>query len=215
MAGCGKDGNALHYCWKVAATGAEMRILRQQNQWLREMAMSRRNTSDSDDRPATTALTELGVVLEGHRAWVASGWECGKRADLHGRDLHETDLSGALLSEADLHRADLHEAALRDCELLGADLHRCDLHGADLRGADLQWADLHDADLHGADLSDAVLDQADLHRADLHAADLTQAALGGADLRGADLREARGLTRAQLRAATIDDATRLPPDLDA
>ena len=84
------------------------------------------------------AAADLVPVLDRHLQWVASGWESGKRADLHGRDLHDIDLHDALLSDADLHRADLHAAVLGGCELLGADLHRCDLHGADLRGADLR-----------------------------------------------------------------------------
>jgi uncharacterized protein YjbI with pentapeptide repeats len=152
---------------------------------------------------------ELAPVLDRHRQWVASGWEAGKRADLHGRDLHTVDFRGALLADADLHRADLHGAALNGADLDGADLHRADLHGADMRGADLQWADLHDADLHEADLRGALLEEADLHRADLRAADLTHAHLQGADLRGADLRDARGLTRTQVDTATTNGATLL------
>lgn len=157
----------------------------------------------------------LVPILDWHRQWIASGWEMGKRADLHGRDLHALDLRGAILVEADLHRCDLHGALLNDAELDGADLHRCDLHEADMANADLQWADLHDADLHGANLRGAVLAQADLHRADLHAADLTSAQLSGADLCGADLREARGLTRAQLDTAMTNTGTLVPPALRA
>jgi uncharacterized protein YjbI with pentapeptide repeats len=164
---------------------------------------------------ATGKAEELVSVLDRHRQWVASGWEAGKRADLHGRDLHTADFCGALLADADLHRADLHGAALRGADLDGADLHRADLHGADMRGADLHWADLHDADLHGADLRGAMLEEADLHRANLHAADLTHAQLRGADLRGADLRDARGLTRAQVDTATINGATLLSLGLRA
>ncbi len=156
---------------------------------------------------AKGAAEEFGSVLDRHRQWIGSGWEAGQRADLHGRDLHAADFSGALLTDADLHRADLHGAAMRGADCDGADLHRADLHDADMRDADLQWADLHDADLHGADLRGALLEEADLHRADLHAADLTHARLRGADLRGADLRDARGLTRAQVDTATTDGAT--------
>jgi uncharacterized protein YjbI with pentapeptide repeats len=168
------------------------------------------DTNAGGPAPTCGLAQELGAVLDRHRQWVASGWEAGKRADLHGRDLHAADLHSALLPAADLHRADLHGALLNGAELNGADLHRADLHGADLRGADLQWADLHDADLHGADLRSALLEDADLHRADLHAADLTYAHLRGADLRGADLRDVRGLTRAQVEAATTNGGTLLP-----
>lgn len=168
-----------------------------------------------DDRqgPRPTSAQELSPVLERHCQWVASGWEMGKRADLHGRDLHTEDLRGVVLADADLHRADLHGALLTGAELDGADLHRADLHEANMRGADLQWADLHDADLHGADLRGAMLKEADLHRADLHAADLTYAQFTGADLRGADLRQVRGLTRAQVNDARTNSSTRLPPGL--
>ena len=158
---------------------------------------------------AKGAAEEFGSVLDRHRQWIGSGWEVGQRADLHGRDLHAADFSGALLTDADLHRADLHGAALRSADCDGADLHRADLHDADMRDADLQWADLHDADLHGADLRGALLEDADLHRADLHTADLTDARLRGADLRGADLRDARGLTREQVDTATTNGATLL------
>ena len=165
--------------------------------------------------PADTSgiVPELVPVLDRHRQWVASGWEAGKRADLHGSDLNTANLSGVLLADADLHRADLHYALLAGADLEGADLHRADLHEADMRDSDLQWADLHDFDLHGANLRGAMLKEADLHRADLHAADLTNAQLGGADLRDADLRGVRGLTRAQIETATTNSGTLLPPSL--
>jgi uncharacterized protein YjbI with pentapeptide repeats len=161
-------------------------------------------------RPRQVSRSQLGQVLEKHQAWVGSGWEIGKRADLHRIDLHGQALSGVTLSDADLHAADLHRAELRGADLDGADLHRADLHRADLRGADLQYADLHDADLHGADLRGAVLREADLHRADLHGADLQHADLKEADLRGADLRRVKGLTPSQLGDAHLDRTTRLP-----
>jgi uncharacterized protein YjbI with pentapeptide repeats len=161
------------------------------------------------DRRAVSS-TRLGGVLRTHETWVASGWEIGRRADLHRADLHGVDLRSVVLSDADLHRADLHRAALRGADLGGADLHRADLHRADLRGADLRWADLHDADLHAADLRGSDLRDADLHRADLHDADLRDADLTDTDLRGANLRRARGLDHRQVRRARIDSATRLP-----
>ena len=161
----------------------------------------------------TISAAELGAVLDKHRAWVGSGWEMGKRADLHGSDLHGRSLPGALLADADLHRADLHRAALPGAELDGADLHRADLHDADLKGADLQYADLHEADLHHADLRGAVLREADLHNADLHGADMKHADLTEADLRGANLKDVKGLTPEQLTHARTDRATLLPASI--
>jgi uncharacterized protein YjbI with pentapeptide repeats len=167
------------------------------------------------ERSRAVSRGRLSAVLEKHQAWVGSGWEIGKRADLHGADLHGQDLHGVILSDADLHRADLHRAALRGADLDGADLHRADLHRADLRAADLQSADLHEADLHGADLRGAVLREADLHRADLHDADLQHADLKQADLRGANLRRVRGLSRHQLCEAETDATTLLPHLLES
>lgn len=157
---------------------------------------------------------ELAAVLEKHQTWVGSGWEMGKRADLHGCDLHGRRLPGTLLADADLHRCDLHRAMLPEAELDGADLHGADLHEADLTGADLQHADLHAADLHRADLRQALLREADLHNADLRGANLKHADLTQADLCGANLEGARGLTRAQLTRAHTDAATRLPPVIE-
>ena len=55
-------------------------------------------TDRTEGGPASTdgLAQELDPILDRHRQWVASGWEAGKRADLHGRDLH-ADLRSALL----------------------------------------------------------------------------------------------------------------------
>lgn len=165
--------------------------------------------------PRRRKLTEIDLdrVLEGHQMWIGSGWEMGKRADLHRVSLGHIDLHGALLQEADLHGADLHHADLRDADLEGADLHRADLTRAKLHGAELRWADLHEADLHAADLHGADLKEADLHRADLRGAILYEADLSAADLRGANLSGVKGLTAEQLQASNLDAKTRLPKDL--
>lgn len=154
--------------------------------------------------PPEPSPARLDAVLAQHRAWVGSGWELGRRADLQGADLHQVDLDEAVLSGADLHACDLHGASLDRADLDGADLHAANLDGAHLRAAYLPWADLHDADLHAADLRGA-----DLRDADLHGADLSDADLGEADLRGADLRHARGLQPRQLAAARTDASTLL------
>jgi uncharacterized protein YjbI with pentapeptide repeats len=187
---------------------------------LRQRAPGMNKIRSVEKEAGSRMLTKarLESVLERHEAWIGSGWEMGKRADLHGTDLHAFKLQGALLADADLHRADLHCADLQQAELDGADLHRADLHRADLHGADMQWADLHRADLHRADLHGAVLREADLHRADLHeadlhGADLEQADLAFADLRGADLTQVKGLTQAQLNGAQGNATTRLPSGL--
>ena len=180
-------------------------------EWAQGMNKIRSEKNDTSGSAVT--MDKLQAILEKHEAWIGSGWEMGKRADLHGRDLHDANLEGALLAEADLHRADLHCADLHQAELDGADLHGADLHRADLHEAVLEWADLHGADLHGADLHGAILREADLHEADLHGADLEEADLEHADLRGADLTRVKGLTQAQLDAAHGDAATRLPSGL--
>ena len=74
--------------------------------------------------------------------------------------------------------------------------------------------------LTGVRIRKARLDRADLSRANFTDADLTGASLVGANfkdtvlegtiLKGADLRDAVNLTVEQIRAAVIDETTRLP-----
>ena len=159
-----------------------------------------------DDRgtgPRTLAEGELQAVLKRHHAWVASGWNTGRRADLRNTDLHQANLRGALLMWVDLHGADLRGADLRDADLETTDLRSANLRMADLRGACLQWADLQAADLRRANLKDA----------DFRGADLRDADLRGANIRGANLSDAVGLTQPRLDAAYGDRGTALPPGL--
>lgn len=163
-------------------------------------------------RPAVSPV-QLRAALDRHEAWVASGWEVGKRADLHQVYMRGIDLNCALLSDADLHGADLDRADLHDADLEGADLRKTRLRRANLHRAALRWADLRQADLSNADLGEADLEDADLHRADLRGARLGQAVLVHADLRGANLARVKGLTQSQLDDASGDNETRLPRGL--
>lgn len=156
---------------------------------------------------------QLRIALDRHEAWVASGWEMGKRADLHQLRLRRANLSAALLADADLHGADLIRADLHDADLEGADLHKAKLRRANLHRAELRWADLRQADLSRADLEGADLKDADLHHANLRGAKLSNAVLDHADLRGANLSRAKGLTQAQIDVANANAETRLPRGL--
>lgn len=156
---------------------------------------------------------QLKIALDRHEAWVASGWEMGKRADLHQLYLRRANLSSALLADADLHGADLIRADLHEADLEGADLHKAKLRRANLHRAELRWADLRQADLSRADLEGADLKDADLHHANLRGAKLSNAVLDHADLRGANLTRAKGLTQAQIDAANANGETRLPRGL--
>ena len=94
------------------------------------------------------------------------------------------------------------------------------LRRASLRFATLSGASLDAADLSGADLTDARLDSANLANADLSEAlldhtDFAGARLAGANLCGANLSKARNLTEAQLAEAFGNEATVLPPQLNA
>ena len=104
----------------------------------------------------------------------------------------------------------LANAALSGAILDGADLSRADLRGANLRGASLRGARLDHADLRGARLGGAILTRTSFAGADLRGAYLRVASFDRTDLTGADLRRAVGLTRAQLKNAVCDVATRLP-----
>ncbi len=151
----------------------------------------------------TLAEGELQAVLKSHHAWIASGWNMGRRADLARVDLHQADLRSVALMLVDLHGADLRGADLREADLESTDLRGANLRMSDLRGACLQWADLEAADLRRANLKGANFREANLRSADLR----------GANLRGANFADAFGLTQPQLDAAYGDHATALPPDL--
>jgi len=111
-----------------------------------------------------------------------------------GRDLKDTNLSGADLSRADLIYAKLSRANLSGANLSGADLSRADLIYANLSGANLSGANLSGADLRGANLNYADLRGADLRGADLIGADLIGADLSGAIVEKGLFRKTRGLT---------------------
>ncbi|WP_223835469.1 pentapeptide repeat-containing protein [Streptomyces venezuelae] len=90
----------------------------------------------------------------------------------------------------------------------------CDLRRADMRGVDLRGSILNTSDL-----SAAWLDRAQLAGVQFSSARLCGARLGGADILGADfcladLRDVSGLTAAQLSGAVIDEATKLPEELE-
>lgn len=78
---------------------------------------------------------------------------------------------------------------------------------------DLSGAKVRRTNLSHANLTRANLSHADLTGADLRGANLAGTILTGTILRGADLRDAINLTKEQLAAAVVDDATRLPSDL--
>src|SRR3989442_259756 len=79
---------------------------------------------------------------------------------------------------------------------------RLDVRGAYLRRTDLSHASLTRANLTGADFSNALL----------RGADFKDAILDGTILKGADLTGAKNLTKAQLRRAILDQATKLPEE---
>ena len=93
---------------------------------------------------------------------------------------------------------DLHGANLATANFAGCDFHKANLQGANLSAANLTGTDLTTASLEGANLSEAIL---------------TGANLTAAKLAGADLSTAVGVTREQIKAAVIDERTRLPQAL--
>jgi uncharacterized protein YjbI with pentapeptide repeats len=128
--------------------------------------------------------------------------------NLTNANLQDTMLAGAYLQNANLTGANFQNAVLIGVNFKGAILWMAKLQNADLIGANLQRADLSDSILINADLSGAALQSAYMKGANLYGANLTNAGL-----EGADLSQTLGLTYNQLKAAIINENTKLPQDL--
>lgn len=98
---------------------------------------------------------ELAVIIELHKEWLDSGNKSGKRADLSGAMLDNTDLSGVDLSGALLRGTSLKNANLSTSKLIHTNLNDANLCGANLSSSQLFLADFTGADLMAADLSNA------------------------------------------------------------
>lgn len=133
---------------------------------------------------------------------VKSAQDKGRRPDLSGADLRETNLSGTYLGGAYLIGANLGGADLNQTNFTGANLSQANLNNAHLQGAKLGAAYLSQANLEqanligaqlsrthlvGANLSETILFGAHLSQTDLSGADLSGASLSGADLSSASL----------------------------
>lgn len=99
----------------------------------------------------TYTKEQLKEILDLHAEWLRDPSK-GKKADLSGVDLRETNLVGV-----DLRYANITEADLREANLTGADLRHADLGYAHLISANLMGADLTGANLRGADLRETNL----------------------------------------------------------
>ena len=123
-------------------------------------------------------------------------------ASLVGADLHELDLTEAMLDRARLDGADMAGISAMLAHLTDASFKGANLQGAMLREAFLGGADFTDADLEGADLGEAHV-----HGAIFRGANLRGAQFDGADLEGANFEGARNLTLIEATGARISKVT--------
>jgi uncharacterized protein YjbI with pentapeptide repeats len=143
-------------------------------------------------------------------------------ADLRDADLNEVDLMGANLSKANLHGSNLidsevslanfNEANLSDADLSGIRAVTANFSGANLRRATIEVCTLGQSNLSDADLTDADLIEANLRSTDFTRANLSRAQLWDSNLMDSNLEEAilseaslerANLTRATLRGANL------------
>ena len=140
-------------------------------------------------------------------------------ANLAAADLHQANLSGAILDGADLSRADLRQANLNKAGLTEAKLSHADLTEATLDEAFIVQAILNEAHMGLAKLNRATIGEsnllgADLHGADLQGATLFQSFLFGTDLSGANLQDANFFSSTLIRA-NLSHANLQGADLEA
>jgi pentapeptide repeat protein len=147
---------------------------------------------------------QAAVAVIGRRKWA-------EQEKPHQRiDLRRSFLKRAYLSGANLRRALLSNTDLTKANLMSADLTEASLWGAKLNNAFLREARLIKANLSEADLSNATLELTKLQEADLKKTKLTSTAL----IIDVDLSASIGLTWEQISGAIIDEATKLPPELE-
>ncbi len=119
----------------------------------------------------------------------------------------------------DFDGSDLHGLNLTNAYLEGAVFSDANLSGANLENSDLYWAILFRANLNGANLKGAVLRGCDMKfakliKADLRGADLSQDNVGGStQLQGADLSDCL-IDGTKFGLAAFDAKTILPKGLD-
>lgn len=76
--------------------------------------------------------------------------------------------------------------------------------------SDRKLAELNKKNLARANLSEANLTEAKLSGANLIDAKFVRAELTGADFRNTNISKVRGLTMEQIRAAKVDESTKIP-----
>jgi len=139
------------------------------------------------------------------------------QAMVEGRDIRNSDFSGADLSKVSFAGSNLSGA-----KFVGALMHETNFEGAVIRGADFRLADLEGAALLGGDGADASFRDAKLAgasflgamlaNADFRSAEMTGARMGGANLSGASFAYAQA-AGAQFVAANLRDADFTGADL--
>lgn len=161
-------------------------------------------------------------------------------ARLDKSQLVGAELQGAILCRANFHEAilsDVHrsptgkfsQAAVclsKDTKASNVDFRRSTIYHVvfddmDLTGSNFQGALLVGKAASGTfpkrnstSFRNAILTNADFTNVDLSGVDLTGAKLSGCILNGADLANAIGLTPRQISQATINQQTRLPPEIN-
>ncbi|MGH8291757.1 MAG: pentapeptide repeat-containing protein [Steroidobacteraceae bacterium] len=139
----------------------------------------------------STRLPPLSLQLAGARLDGAYMWGIvAREASLDGTSMRRAYLANADWRQSWIRYAQLQDAWFTESLLQGVDFSHSQLNGANFSGAHLEGAIFHGADLTGANFAGAYL--------------------AGAYLGDADLRQAKGLTRRQLKDAILNSRTQIP-----